>query len=371
MNIGIDARPLSKYKTGIGFYLDSLLTNLLEIDKENVYYLFSDRHVVFEGDKYKNLIVIEDSNKIYKKTLWYLFKVPQLIRKYNIDIFWGTQHVLPLKLYNAKSLLTIHDLVVYEMPETMQTYNKLINKIFIPFSIKKADKIIAVSKATKLGIHKYFYNDIDTEKISVIYEDGTYIEISKEQEVDFFKKNNKIVPKEYLLYVGTIEPRKNISTLLKAYESIRKETDLKLVLCGKLGWKSKNIKEAIHNHKYAEDIIYLNYVTNVEKHVLMKNCFIFIFPSLYEGFGLPVVEAMKQNAVTIVSNSSSLKELVELEELKFEKFDYEKLSNKIENLYNNEKEYERLKAYCIRRGKEFNWQSVAKDYLNIIRNMKN
>lgn len=371
MNIGIDARPLEKQKTGIGNYLKNILDNLSLIDKSNEYYLFSDREIYYDC-KSPNFNKIVDKKSILKKTPWYLLRVNRLIKKYDINIFWGTQHILPLcKCNNIKMVLTIHDMVLYEMPQTMSTYNRLIMKYFIPMSVKKANEIICVSNSTKKGLNKHLGKYITNQRQSVIYLASEEVEIKKEQEKDFFtryKDMTFIKKSNYLLYVGTIEPRKNIALLLKAFEKIREKVDIKLLLCGKVGWKCENILFDIKNHKFKKDIYYLDYVSNIDKYLLMKNAFAFIFPSYYEGFGLPVVESMKMGTVTLVANKSSLKEIIEKEELKFNLNSDVELVNKILELYRNNELYNICKLYCKNRSNYFSWHKAASKYLDIFNN---
>lgn len=372
MNIGIDARPLVEHKTGIGYYLSSLLANILQKDKDNQYYLFSDRKIYFDKEEFSNVTFIEDTeNRILKKTPWYVFKLPRLLSQYRINIFWGTQHVLPGSVdKNIKTMLTMHDLVSYELPETMNTYNRIINKLLIPSSINKADVIIAVSHSTKEGILKYFGRKIDAARVKVIYEDGKYIPVSTEQERTYFQNNSEIKAGSYLLYLGTLEPRKNIETLIKAFEILREKRDIRLVLCGKIGWKAEAINNAIVKSKYNKDITYLSYVSDMDKYILMKNCFTFVFPSLYEGFGLPVVEAMKQGAVVVVSDNSSLRELVDLDELKFDTLNERELSEKLMALWDNEDLFQKCKDYCSSRGNDFDWGDIANQYIHIMSSLK-
>lgn len=295
-----------------------------------------------------------------------MLKLPKLIENYKIDVFWATQHVLPVFLTKSvKKVLTIHDLVCYEMPETMATLNRWINKLFIPYSIKNSDMIVADSDSTKRGMKKYFGETVDDNKVEVVYLAAESVKVDYIDEDIFFQSHKRIKPYNYLLYVGTLEPRKNINTLLKAYELIRKDIEINLVLCGKVGWKTNDVIDNINNHPFNRDIIYMDYVTNLEKHILMKNCFTFIFPSLYEGFGLPVVETMKLDSIAVVSNSSSLNEIVDNEELKFDKHDYKRLSEIIINLYNNRDKYEDLKRYCKERAKIFNWKKSAEQYIEV------
>ncbi|HFE9684206.1 TPA: glycosyltransferase family 4 protein [Clostridium perfringens] len=365
MKIGIDARPLIEKKTGIGYYLFYLLENILKNDKENEYYLFSDRKIYFDYSKYDNLIIIEDIDSKLKKTAWYLLKCNKLCKKYKIDVFWGTQHVLPLRLKNIKKLLTVHDLVAFDFKETMSIYNRVINKLLIPNSLKKADKLVAVSNSTKERIN-YNFPEIEEKKIKVIYEDVVIKNISKNFDYKILKKSG-LESKKYLMFLGTIEPRKNIKTLIKAFLDINRETKMKLVICGKYGWKCEEERGLIERNK--DKIVFLNYVTEDEKNYLMKNTFALIFPSLYEGFGLPVLETIRNGSIALVANNTSLKELIEEDFLRFETKNDLDLFNKVINLYKDEKLYRRALEYCNKREKFFSWDNISKEYIELFNNL--
>lgn len=359
MRIGIDARPLIEKKTGIGYYLKYLLENILENDKINEYILFSDREIFFDTKNYKNLKLVVDKESVYKKTLWYLLSMKKMCKNYKVDVFWGTQHVLPLGLKKVKTILTIHDLVAFDFKDTMNSYNKIINKLLIPRSIRKADRIIAVSNSTKERI-KVNFSDLSSNKIHVIYED---VVVKRQYEAieKSYLKDNGLKEKEFLMFLGTIEPRKNIKTLIKALDEINSNTSMKLVICGKYGWNCDEEKRLIEENK--DKIVFLDYITEEEKDYLMNKCFAFIFPSIYEGFGLPVLEAMRNNSVVLVADNTSLKEIVEYKTLRFNTLDEKDLANKVINLYKNPEIYKEAMNYCNKREKEFNWKDISSEYI--------
>lgn len=363
VNIGIDARPLSKIKTGIGYYLYSLIKELPKECSQFNFYLFSDKDIDLDFS-YPNLKIIVDKKlKFLKGTLWYILRMRSLLKKFDIRIFWGTQHILPL-INNKKitKILTIHDLVYIKFPETMDRLNYVINKLMLPYSIKKADIIIAVSNSTKEDILSNF--DISEKKIKVIYNPVVVYEIDSTLEKETLAKFN-LDKERFILYVGTIEPRKNIETLLKISGEVFMRTGMKVVLAGKIGWKSDNIYNLIKEYSEKGYIKYLGYINDIDKAVLMKNCFLFVFPSLYEGFGLPVVEAMKYGALVLVADTSSLRELIENEYFRFKPLDHQRLKEKILELYTNKDLYLHSKHQLKKNIDKFNTKKILKEYMDL------
>lgn len=372
MKIGIDARCLTDKKTGIGYYVNDLLKTILKHDSKNEYYLISCKEICFKDiDEYSNLNVIEDKNFKGKQTVWYYFYSHKLVNKLNLDIYWATSHTFPLFLSkNIKKILTIHDMVSYEFPETMQTSNRWISDLFIPNSIKKANKIIAVSESTRNGIYKHF-NRIDKNKVIVSLEAfSNFSNLDSENQISNVSDKMKSLDNEvFILYVGTIEPRKNLEVLINAHAKLYNKFNMKLVICGKLGWKSDKIKRIINDVSNKDKIYYFDYVKDEEKFYLMKKCFAFIFPSLYEGFGLPIVEAMNFGTLTLAANNSSLIEVVGNDELLFDTYNSDDLADKLIDFYQNNKKYNRLKEYCSNRAKDFSWDKSARDYIDIFNNL--
>ena len=309
MKIALDARPLNNKKTGIGNYVHHLLDELLKIDKVNEYFLFSNEEIYFDNSKYPN------SNKFVFKdkigSLWLGFKVPFLLKKYDIDLFWGTQHMTPLfKPKGIEYLLTIHDLALYKYPYVATKYINIVNRIFIPRSIAISDKILCDSYSTKNDVINRFKKSKD-KHISIIYPAANKIFTKNDKEFSrkYISEKYKIDDK-FILFVGTLEPRKNITTLIKAFDNIVKEKNLKLVIVGGKGWKFESVFQLIDNLKLNSKIIFPGYVTDEDLVYFYNSCEIFVLPSLYEGFGIPLLEARNCGAKVLASNNSSLPEIV-------------------------------------------------------------
>lgn len=359
MTIGIDARPLIEKKSGIGVYLDRILNYILSDDNENTYVLLSDQNIFFEC-KSKNIQkYIYPTGRILPNTFRYEFALGRFLRKNKIelDVFWGTQQFLPFGLgRGCRKILTVHDLTFRLFPRTVDNILRIMLMLFFKPSVKRTENIICVSEYTRKMLCKYYRKICAGKKIFVIYESGN-LGCGTVKTDSFSPKRDKA----FLLYIGNIEPRKNIDVLLDAFESL--SVDLDLIICGKKGWKSaETLERIVHNPK----IKYLNYVSDAEKEYLLEQSFLFILPSKYEGFGIPVVEAMQKGTVVAVADNSSLREIVNEEKLRFQTDCSESLADLITSLYTDKERYQKMKQYCMERGNFFSWEKAAKEHLKVI-----
>ena len=301
MRIAVDIRALMEGKTtGVEVYLTNLLRNIFEIDKNNEYILFANsfRKISLPEFKYPNvkIMVSRYPNKLFNLLQKAGFlKIEKLVGKINV---FFSPHWRVLALSPATPLVvTFHDLFFEIMPEFF-TWRRRIWHWFMGYkrAASRADKIIAVSENTKQDLVELY--GIEKEKIEVVYpgvENGST-----------GRKGEKGL-ENYFLYFGTFEPRKNIETVMAAYQQYHKDSGSKkpLVIAGSSGWKTKiRVPEALKN----KITIRLN-VTEQEKDQLYHNAFGFIFPSFYEGFGFPILEAASGGLPVIASYNSSLAEV--------------------------------------------------------------
>ena len=309
--IGIDAKVLCKKNAGIKTYLVNIIKYINSIDDGNEYYLYVNKDLQIDFKLGNKFHIRKYKAKV--GTLGLITKVHKMVKEDGIDIFWGPEHVLPKKVKGVTYYLTIHDLTIFKIRGIGSFYNTLINKLFTKKSVKKADKVIAISKATKQDIIDLFH--ISESKINVIYNTKKlydYHFISNRLiNADFQAVKEKYsIDKKYFLFVGTIEPRKNIKNIIKAFNCFKeKKNDCKLVIAGGNGWKTKKIYKEYNKSPYKDDIIFTGYVSSQEKELLYRNSLSLVFPSLYEGFGYPIIESLSVGTPVITSNISSMPEV--------------------------------------------------------------
>lgn len=373
MRIGIDCRRILDLKygenAGVGHYVYYLIKNLLKIDNENEYYLFFYDYKIntdeFKQDNVK-IIYFPGLENIGKIPFFYRhWFIPHILKLYGLDIYHNPANITPI-FYFSKSVLTIHDLAIYKNAEWFPDHQYFTKMITIPFSIRKAKKIIAVSENTKNDIINIF--KVKPEKVEVIHEG---VEDFSNLIIDEAKIRPELkIAKPYFLYLGTLEPRKNLVRLTEAFNLFLKEnTDYKLILAGKKGWKYEPIFQTIEKLNLKDKVIDIGYVNKEEKVYLLRNAFAFVFPTLYEGFGLPILEAMNLGVPIITSNISSIPELVIDNAVLVDPYNIDSIADGLFKIKNDDKLRERLAVKGRGIAQNFTWEACAKKTLELYKNL--
>jgi glycosyltransferase involved in cell wall biosynthesis len=359
MNIGIDARPLTYQMTGIGTYLKQLLDQMQKIDRVNHYYLISNGPISFN---LKNPLWFKIEGKIKKKmlsTLWMQCKAPLLAYKLKLDLFWGPRHHLPLLLpKKIKKMLTIHDVVHLLYPKTMPLSHLIVERLLMRLSILKADYIIAVSSSTESNIKDAY--GICSDKIRTIYS-GTPV-LTKRTSI----KKYKSLPSKYFLFVGSLEPRKNFERVFAAFELLRPESyGVHLVIVGGKGWKNIKFLKRLKTHPLKSFIHLTGYITSAYLSKIYSQALCLLFPSLYEGFGFPILEAMVCGTPVITSNISSMPEVAGDAAILVDPYDVEALAEAMHGVLTDKGLRESLVKKGLERVKQFSWEKCAEETIKV------
>jgi len=303
MKIGIYARGLSQNVGGVKQYIESMTKAMIEnIGKDMELYIFHNcKNRQFTGNRNVREIILKSSNKMICDYIL----APYYINKFKLDVVWFTKNVIPF-FVNAKKIVTIHDLA-YFLPEynAYPLVDTIYMKIMIKSSIIRADKIIAVSENTKNDIIHLL--DIPEGKIKVIYEaaDEKYKIIKNKKGLEMVRKKYNL-PERFILFTGGISPRKNLVRLIDAFNQISDKIPHDLVLTGGNGCRNSKELELIESN---ERIKKIGYVSDEDMSYLYNLAEVYVYPSLYEGFGLPVLEAQACGCPLIASKVASIEEV--------------------------------------------------------------
>lgn len=370
MKIGIDISLTVGEKAGVGYYSANLVEALAKIDKKNQYLLYPFFYHIYHPS-FKNAVVPSQGNfhlhmkKIPKKMIDRLWNssIPKKWLLGNVDILHSTTFCSP-KDHFGKLIVTIYDISFLTFPEYHTEANRMHCLKGTIDAIKYADKIIAISHHGKAELVKYF--NIDPEKIVVTpLAVKEFFKPSREEEKNqiLFKYN---IPQNYIFFLGSYEPRKNIIALIKAYSNLPESIKDKhpLVIAGGKGWLNADIN-ALVKLKSSTHIKHLGYVEEHDLPALYSAATIFIYPSFYEGFGLPVLEAMSCGTPVITSNTSSMPEIGGDAALYFDPTKTNQLEDLLLLLINNADLRENLRSKGLVQAKKYSWEKTAKETLRI------
>lgn len=383
MKIGIDIRLIGKKRTGDEAVFFNLVKNLAQIDTANDYFLYTDRDPKKDRGLAEEIrkLELKDNFKIIYINLpnrfwWNFWTLPNCLRKNATDVF-HTQYIAPFWLpKNVKLILTIHDISFNFYPQFIKKIDLFFLKMLIPRSLRMAAKIIAVSKFTKSEIEKYY--KIPSGKIAVAYNGIDFRLFNQNispEKLEIIRKKYHL-PENFILYIGTLQPRKNISALVETMQIFSEKYNLqglKLVVAGNR--KARNfdprIDETIKKYNLQKNIIFPGWIDEEDKPALFKLARCFVFPSLYEGFGIPIVEAMSAGTPVVCSNQEALLEVGGSAILSSNPDDANQMAENIYKALKDEGIRSDLMKRGIERAKYFSWRKNAEKTLEIYNNLAN
>jgi len=376
MKIGIDARVFSGDNvSGIPQYTSKLVKSLLEVDSQNDYGLFCNSFFgsnLPDGLENARAQIIKShwSNKFLNFNLKIRNK-PQLDKLLEADVFFMPHFNFSSFSDKSKSILTLHDLSFLRHREFFSwrknSWHDLVN---IKKLVSRVDTLVAVSEHTKYDAVNLL--GVPENKIKVIYSGiDNYFDLNQK-----IKGNIKLkysLPDNFIFSLSTIEPRKNIDGLIKAFDLFcarNAEVDCKLVIAGAWGWKTDSVMSAYESSENKGKIIFLGKIEEADKPYIYSLAKIFVYPSFYEGFGFPPLEAMLAGTPVISSNISSLPEILSDSALLINPYNISEIAEAIDVLFNSEKLRLSLNHKSRERLALFSWEKTAKKYLDLFQELK-
>jgi len=309
----------------------------------------SFKYIVFKSKKLWTMLGL--SKKIYKD-------------KNNLDVFFSPTHYLPL-FSVVPSVVSIFDLSYLKYPELFKKKDLYQLKIWGRYSIKRAKAVITISESSKNAIIEEY--KLASDKVHVVY--PGIKELINNREINMTDLQKKYgIKKNFILFVGTIQPRKNIARMVEAISQI---PELELIVVGKKGWQYEGILDSPRKFGVENRVKFLEFVPDEELSELYKNAICFVLPSLYEGFGLPILEAMKYGCPVVTSNTSSLPEAGGDAALYFDPEDSSDIAEKIKKLLSDDKFREDMIEKGYKQAKKFSWEKAAKETLHVLKEVVN
>jgi glycosyltransferase involved in cell wall biosynthesis len=375
MRVFVEGTPLFRQRTGVGQYTKNLFEALFRLDETNRYTIFS---FAFLGRGAKRRPIPGSARVGYRFIRYIHLKMfNAIVRKVTsppIDIMLGSRPDLfifpnfvryPLPL-GSRAIAVIYDLSFVLHPEYTARRNRQFLTRYVPRTINNSQHIIAISQNAKDEIVKYY--GVDPDKISIVSPalDHEFFYPRPMPEIDAVTRKYAIT-KAYILYAGTLEPRKNIGGILDAYASLPPEVraSYSMVLAGGRGWLDREIQDQLESLRHL-DIIATGYVPDEDLPALYSGASVFVYPSFYEGFGMPPLEAMACNTPVIVSDNSSLPEVVGDAGVLVDANDAASLAHHIEKVLGDPALADELRRKGLERAKASTWDKSARRLLAVI-----
>ena len=364
MNIAINTRLLIKNKLeGIGWFTYETLKRITKNHPEHQFYFIFDRPFdpgfIFAPNVHP-MVIGPKARHPFLFYWWFEFSVPKILKKVNADLFISPDGYLSLRS-PKKAIAVMHDLNFMHFPKGLPFLQQKYYRYFFPKYAHKASRIVTVSEFSKKDIHQQF--SIKNELIDVVYNGANtiYQPISlNEQEKT---KQNFSRGADFFLFVGALNPRKNICTLFRAFDRFKQKTrnNIKLLIVGEKMFKTQEIYSTYHHLKYKEDVIFTGRMSPEDLKRLYGSALALTFVPYFEGFGIPIIEAMNCNTPVITSNITSMPEVAGDAALFADPFSAESVAEAMLNIYANEK----LRNQLVEKGKiqrqKFSWDQTAEN----------
>lgn len=362
MVIAVNTRfLLDDYLEGYGHFIYETFSRITQQHPEHEFLFIFDRPFTKKfvtGKNTRAVVTGPPARHPLLWKIWYDIKVPAMLRKYKADVFVSGDGFCSLRT-KLPQCLVVHDLAFLHYPSFIKKTHLLFYKRYLPKFLNKAAAIATVSEFSKKDIIEQY--KIAAGKIDVVYNGVKQVFQPVSEEDKAATKNKYTEGKEYFVYAGAVHPRKNLVTLLKAFSVFKKRqrTNMKLILAGRLAWKYESFEKDLRSYKYRDDVVMTGYVEENELVKIIGAAYAMVYPSLFEGFGVPVLEAMRCEVPVITSANSAMQEIAGDAALYADVTSPADIANQLMLLYKDEK----LRKELIQKGRiiarEYTWDQTA------------
>ncbi len=362
MRIAVNTRLLLKNKLeGIGWFTYEVLKRIVESHPEDEFIFFFDRPYdkafVF-AENVTPVVLFPPARHPILYMWWFEWSVANALKQYKADVFLSPDNYLTLRT-KVPTVLVTHDIAHLHFPEQVKFFDQKYYRYFIPKFHRKADRIVTVSNYTKWDIEKHYH--IEGDKIAVACNGCRNIFKPLSEKVKKQIRAQYSNGKSYFFYVGAIQPRKNVHRLIEAFDVFKQATKspAQLLLGGRFAWKTGAVKTAYDNTRFKEDIKFLGYIAEEELAKVMASAFAFVYVSLFEGFGIPILEAMHCEVPVITSNISSMPEVAGNAGFLVNPYEVPAIAGAMQQLWENQQLCNELIDNGKKQKDKFSWELVA------------
>lgn len=359
MIIGVDIKAFKNGTTGISKYLSSILDILQETDHINEYILFSPVHIPYKIKNTHWKIIVSPMPKFIPGIIWQQLILPFEALKQNINLLWMPEQTCPIFISNKiKIVTTIHDHTHLHFPSTMKLTGLLIQKIILKRTIKRSNAIITVSEYIKNDTLTNYKKETHNKKIISINNGAPSWKIPKDY--------NSKLRKPFLFFAGNQEPRKNLLSVIKALEILNNHgKSIDLHIAGPSGWKNKILYDYIKKSPIKQNIKLLGFISEKELQQQYLTCSALIYPSLYEGFGLPVLEALKLDCLVLTSQNTVMQEIAKNSALYFNPRSAKSIVKALETIYSPNFNRKKILKASPQILDNYSWSKCAHEHYNL------
>ncbi|OFX57662.1 MAG: glycosyltransferase [Bacteroidetes bacterium GWB2_41_8] len=362
MIIAVNTRLLLKGKLeGIGWFTFETLSRITREHPEHQFVFIFDRpyspEFIFSGNV-TPIVVSPPTRHPFLWYIWFELQIPRILKKYRADLFFSPDGYLSLNT-SVRQLAVIHDINFAHRPKDLPWLKAKYYNYFFPLFARKSRRIVTVSSYSKEDIHKTY--NIVNDKIDVVYNGINTLYTPTSAEEKQLAKANYSGGKEYFLFIGSLHPRKNVGGLLLAYDAFRAsvESDVKLLIVGESMFKTRDIEQTYNAMRFKDDVVFTGRLGNEALHQVLGASLALTFVPFFEGFGIPVIEAMNAGVPVICSNTTSLPEVGGDAVLYADPFDVSQIAGAMVKLYKDKEHRESLIEKGFRQKEKFSWDKTA------------
>jgi len=376
MKILIDATGVTRQKAGVGVYAKNLIHHLTEANRDmEIYLLVQDDDPELDFSGRPNVTLLRVPARYFRHLLpRFLLEqlcLPFLLWRLKIEVVHSLHYAFPYLTLGTRRVVTVHDMTFFSMPEVHERIKVLYFRFFIRAAGRSADAIVFISRSAQ---QDFVARLGEPRGSSHVIPHGKDEGLGPRCDPTQFAliRNKYAMPERFVLYIGTLEPRKNLERLLTSFSAVATEdASIGLVIAGKMGWMMGSLAGTVERLGLTGKVTFTGFILEEEKPILLSHCALFVYPSLYEGFGLPVLEALACGAPTITSRVSSLPEVAGDAALLIDPLDTSALSFAMASLLRDDALREGLRSRGFERAKQFTWRSTAEGTANVYRLLRN